>query len=634
MLKVQKHNVTLSLDESSLSFGISADGFSWVSQGKKPYVTIRKKVGKKYIKIRKLLTSAKEKSFSSDDGKITARLSGFSAFGKSPFTLVCTAEITEESRVVFSVKAENETDLSVASVYFPGAFNAVEYSSGYAVEPVRQGFIMPDGYHKNPVGKRVMFILEREINTGDWYHPFFGRVCGGHGYSAILETPYDAKAVSQKGKNDSFLTGVNWLSSLGKLSYERRLRLDFFSKGDYNSVAKNFRAYLKETGQFVSIADKIERNPNIAYLVGAPVLHHRIYTHIQPKSDFYKKHGQNIILYSTFEQRAKELEKIKSLGLDRLYIHTDGWGIEGYDNQHPYVLPPNEKAGGRDGMKKLADKCLELGYCFGLHDQYRDFYYDCKYYDKNLAVMNIDGSNPYCDIWDGGAHSWLCSTQALGFVERTYNELKSYGIHIGGSYLDVFGVVAGDECFNPNHRATREESIKERGKCFDFLNENGIIPSSEEAASQLMDKLALVHHAPYQVTPQGGGKAVGIPVPLTSLVYHDCVFVPWVSGGKNGWGIPNTDNSKLHCVLNSGTPYFYPHKYVEKPTAHEELKAEAELRAEIENAKELAAIQARLYDKEMIKHEFVGGNLRVQRAVYSDSTVITVDFDKDEYTIE
>ncbi len=634
MLKVQQHNVTLSLDERTLSFRITADGFTWISQGRKPYLTLRKKAGKKYIKMRQLLTSAKKKEFSADGGKITARLGGFSFLGERPFTLVCSTEITAESRVVFSVKAENETDMSVASVYFPGAFNAEKYSEGYAVEPVRQGFIMPDGYKKNYIGKRLLFILEREINTGDWYHPFYGRVCDRHGYSAILETPFDAKAVSQKGRNNSLLTGVNWSSSLGKVSYERRVRFDLFSNGDYNSVAKNFRAYLKETGQFVSITDKIARNPNVSYLVGAPVLHHRIYTHIQPKSDFYKKHGQNIILYATFEQRARELEHIKSLGLDRLYIHTDGWGIEGYDNQHPYVLPPNEQAGGWDGMKKLADKCLEIGYCFGIHDQYRDFYYDCKHYDEDLAVMNIDGSHPYCDIWDGGAHSWLCSTQALGFVERTYNELKAHGVHIGGSYLDVFGVVSGDECFNPKHRVTREESIQARGKCFDFLTDNGIIPSSEEGASQLMDKLALVHHAPYQVTPQGGGKAVGIPVPLTSLVYHDCVFVPWVSGGKNGWGIPNTDNSKLHCALNAGTPYFYPHKYIEKPKAHEELVDDKKLKAEIENAKELAAIQAKLYDKEMVRHEFVGGNLRVQKAYYSDGTVITVDFDKDVYTVE
>ena len=219
MLKVQQHNVTLSLDERTLSFRITADGFTWISQGRKPYLTLRKKAGKKYIKMRQLLTSAKKKEFSLDGGKITARLGGFSFLGERPFTLVCSAEITAESRVVFSVKAENETDMSVASVYFPGAFNAEKYSEGYAVEPVRQGFIMPDGYNKHYVGKRILFILEREINTGDWYHPFYGRVCDRHGYSAILETPFDAKAVSQKDRIIKFLSLTNYIKP--SASYEK-----------------------------------------------------------------------------------------------------------------------------------------------------------------------------------------------------------------------------------------------------------------------------------------------------------------------------------------------------------------------------------------------------------------------------
>ena len=40
----------------------------------------------------------------------------------------------------------------------------------------------------------------------------------------------------------------------------------------------------------------------------------------------------------------------------------------------------------------------------------------------------------------------------------------------------------GDECFNPKHRVTREQSMKYREECFDMLNEKGLIMSSEEPA--------------------------------------------------------------------------------------------------------------------------------------------------------
>ena len=166
------------------------------------------------------------------------------------------------------------------------------------------------------------------------------------------------------------------------------------------------------------------------------------------------------------------MKRLKALGLKKLYIHTDGWGKDGYDNKHPYILPPCEEAGGWDGFRKFSEVCRELGFVFALHDQYRDYYYDSPVFDKEKAVTNIDGTNPYCSIWDGGEHSYLCSEFALDAVKRTYSELEEHGVDVQGAYLDVFSIMQGDECFHKEHRLTREESMKFRGECFDYLNEN------------------------------------------------------------------------------------------------------------------------------------------------------------------
>lgn len=179
-----------------------------------------------------------------------------------------------------------------------------------------------------------------------------------------------------------------------------------------------------------------------------------------------------------------------------------------------------------------------------------------------------------------------------------------------GAYLDVFSVMNGDECFHPNHTITREESIKHRAECFDYLHEKGLIMSSEEPAMQLLNHLALVHHGPYTLRPQVNGAAVGIPVPLGSLVFHDCIMIPW--DWWNNWGIPKGESSSLHCALNAGMPYFHP--YVEKDmklgkdprSADADLLEEESLRAEIERVKALSELQAKLYNQEMIKHEFLG----------------------------
>lgn len=631
-------NIKLTFSPVTGDYEIKHNGFSWVSDGRRPYIILRQKVGKRYISTFRPLQSALKKQVETTENRVICRYSHFVAFGKLlDFTLICTAEITGDDTVEFSLRAENETGFDVQAIYFPAPFNSKEKGKiSYHVDAMRQGFLLPDGYKKNFLSTFGFAHYLRKINTGDCYMPFWGRVCDGHGFCAIVETPYDACMFSSFGKHGAFVNSVHWSSSLGKLSYKRKIRFVFHSECDYNTLAKDYRAYLKETGQFVSIDEKIEKNPNIRRLLGCPVLHHKIYSQIRPASKFYDPNGTNTFLYATFEARAEQMQKIKAAGLEKLYIHTDGWGEQGYDNNHPYILPPCPQAGGWDGLKTLADTCRELGYIFALHDQYRDFYYSSPAYDREKAVTNIDGSHPYCSIWDGGEHTFLCAAQAPAFVKKTYGELEAHGVDVQGAYLDVFSVVPGDECFHPDHPATREESIRYRGECFDYLNDKGLILSSEEPAMQLLDKIALVHHGPYTLRPQEDGAPVGIPVPLGSLVFHDCVMIPW--NWWHNWGIPKGEDGILHCALNAGMPYFHPFAQTDMKIGNDnrsadmELLSDAALQAEIKRVLPLAALQEKLYNQEMVRHEFLGSTRR-QRATYADGTTVTVDFEKGTYTV-
>jgi len=636
---MKNSTVEVKLNERTGDYEIVHGGFSWVSDGRRPYITVRKKMGKKYVSTYRPLYSALSKKFSYSEHKITSRLSGFIAFGKKlDFTLVLTCEIIDDNTVEFSLRAENETGYDISTVYFPAPFNSKHKGkfSSYHVDSMRQGFILPDGYTYNFISTFSYANYPRKINTGECYMPVWGRVCDGHSFTAIVETPYDACMFSSFGKHSAFVNSVRWLSSLGGLEYERKIRFIFHEKGDYNTVAKDYRSYLFASGNFVSIDDKIKSNKNIEKLIGCPVLHHKIYSKINEKSSFYDKDGTNEILYATFYERAEQLKKMKALGLDKLYIHTDGWGKNGYDNDHPYILPPCEKAGGYDGLRELSEVSRSLGYIFALHDQYRDFYYSSPVFDMDKAVMNIDGSHPYCSIWDGGEHTFLCASQALGFVKKTYSELEEHGVDVQGAYLDVFSVMNGDECFNPKHKLSREQSIACRAECFDYLNSKGLIMSSEEPAMQLLNHIALVHHGPFSLRPQVNGQAIGVPIPLASLVFHDCVMVPWNWYGN--WGIPKGDNGDLYCALYAGMPYFNPYGTsvskigTDERTGDGKLLDDESLKREIARVKPLAELQAKLYNKEMTRHEFLG-SYRRQRAEYSDGTAVEIDLDAGVYKI-
>jgi len=102
-------------------------------------------------------------------------------------------------------------------------------------------------------------------------------------------------------------------------------------------------------------------------------------------------------------------------------------------------------------------------------------------------------------------------------------------------------------------------------------------------------------------------------------VYHDAIMLPWSVNidGKGGWGIPDGDSSVLHALMNAGMPY---------------LSLEPSER-ELATVRTLCQIQEKLALQEMVSHQFLDDSRRRQRVAYADGTTITVDFDKDEYTI-
>ena len=172
------NDIKLNFNTFSGNYEIVHNGFSWISDGRKPYITIRKKIGDKHIAVFRPFRSALKKKTDFSEKRIVTRYSDFTAFGKKlPFTIVCTAEITGEATVEFSLKAENEAGYDIQAVFFPAPFNSKSKGkNSYHVDPMRQGFILHDGYKKNFATIFGYTHIKRPINTGDCYMPVWGRV--------------------------------------------------------------------------------------------------------------------------------------------------------------------------------------------------------------------------------------------------------------------------------------------------------------------------------------------------------------------------------------------------------------------------------------------------------------------------
>lgn len=515
----------------------------------------------------------------------------------------------ETGELAFEVNASGDTHLQISRLAFPAAFEyGAKEGEGYTVLPRMQGTLVP-------AGSRIQ-IANGQIQERDGYMSFFGQVRGRQGYIGIFETPWEAYYAIPEDMVQPF-----FIESMGTIRYARKMLYAFLDGGcDYVRIAKYYRSYVINRDIFVSLREKIARNPNIAKLIGTPIIHTGIAIHICKQSVFYvegdDRHNDN---YTSFEQVGKYLTALHDNGLEKAYLHLDGWGNHGYDNLHPDIFPPHEAAGGAEGMKALSETTRKLGFLFGIHDQYRDYYYDAESFDINNAITCADGSHPFWSVWNGGPQTVLCQTLAPDYVQRNYNEFERLGIKLDGSYLDVYSIVGLDECVNPDHPMTREECARLRGRCFSILMERGIIPQSEEAMDTIIPYIAFCHHAPYYTTQWEGGDAVGIPVPLFSLVYHDALIVPWFGGigARGGWGIPNNDNGYMHAILNGDTVYCNI----------------GNTREDIDYMRPVLDLHSRVALQEMVNHEFIDGNIRHQRSVFADGTTVEVNFDTDEYRI-
>lgn len=521
-----------------------------------------------------------------------------------------------------------EEGLSVKKVRWPGEMSFEKASrSWYSVLNHQQGLLVPNDWET----ALDHVVFNGFFETAGAYMPWFGQVKDREGYIAICETPWNAGYTAEHPADGPYShVGIYYEPSLGKMDYRRVLRYTLLSDCDYNDLCKVYRAYVRETGHLRTLAEKAAQNPSVDRLIGCSFVHTGIKTVVQPDSDFFDPENPEKNNHCTpFSKRTEEIKLLHNMGVEKLYLHLDGWAQPGYDNCHPDYSPACIEAGGWEGMKELADTMHECGYLFGIHDQYRDFYKSAKSFDENYACRLTDGTIPEHHRWAGGPQSYLCATQAPYYLKRNFAALFENGIELDGAYLDVFTCNEGDECTNPEHRMTRRECYEYRGQCFSWLLAHGILSSSEEVSDWAIPSLVFCHYAPYSfMMKRPGLPKDGIPVPLFNLVYHDCVIEPWMMDKAS-----ENDDYMLYALLNGGAPYLLRDAaYLNTDGSFEgdELLALEEM---IRRSKTVSALHEKIAKCEMVRHRMNPENWWIQETEFSDGTKVKVDFKNQTYEI-
>ena len=166
------------------------------------------------------------------------------------------------------------------------------------------------------------------------------------------------------------------------------------------------------------------------YITVAPHLAGALPNLPNPPSPFLKELSDRVIADiwgGTFAENAAWLPELNSYGMERLAIFNHSWQRGGYDNEYPTVLPANKGLGGDEQLKKYADTAKSLGYLWGLHENYVDFYPNSEAWKPDDVSLQPDGKP---------TPAWLNVVQSYGYKPTA---IVPYAQKYGKEIHDRFG---------------------------------------------------------------------------------------------------------------------------------------------------------------------------------------------------
>jgi hypothetical protein len=562
--------------------------------------------------------------------KITLRQWPGPTQGDIDLTLYLTLALEgRDEELVFDVAADEGAAI-VRQLDWPTALDARDVD--HTLLSNGRGNLLPRGWpaeylpmHRITDGKvdpADHSVLQSHV-IESWSMSWWGFQKGKSAMMVIIETPDDASYRFSHPAGGPTVIGPRWLATLGRFGYMRGGRMCFFEQGNYVTLAKRYRRHAMETGLFVSLKEKMARTPIIGELIGTPQTRISILRDVSPQSDRYQEATHYRL--TSFDERAGQLRELKARGIERTLVLISGWPHHGYDHQHPDPLPPPEAAGGWAGLKRLTDTCIELGYPFIFHDQYRDYYVDAPSYQTQFAIHEEDeslppkafpgsrfgdfkeGRIPFMSHWDGGKQTYLNARHQAGHLRKNYQLFFDHGIRPQGIYIDVIGYVTPDEDFNPEHPTTRSDAMRGQAEMLHWSRQNLGVTITEAGSDWVIPYVDSVN--------QSGGTGKCVPLPLYNLVYHDAVIISY-GGGRDG-----SLTGLRQGILYGGMPA------LPITLPDDGGKALALIR-------QMAAVQKRVALVEMTSHQFLDEERRQERTTYADGTTITVDWTDDTVTVE
>jgi len=424
--------------------------------------------------------------------------------------------------------------MSFVELEYPCRVGALrtDVDEGYLVVPFWQGSIVPCTTGTFKQVPRVPFWAWDDmpwrdpgvidLPTYEWNGismPFHGVVKGSSAWVGIFDTELDCgircvlncnlqPKYDRVGKVTPFkerlaVCSPYWRSEKGHFAYPRSMSIRMLPGGDYVTAAKTYRKVAQEKRLAISLHEKIDRNPNIDSIIGAPLIN------LNGGYPWYIDYPAYRYTWNNVRQLIDDMNQ--TLGLERALLCL--W--IGYQHYPPDSYPFHPSNGTVEELADVVRHGRERNFLICFYHGYPALLDHAENFDVNLSRrMNRKGE----------IHSRWGRNCAANFLEFAKKNLPP-SIRDSGQvadYTDMLTAGALAECWDPNHPLTRSQDRRAKEELLEYINGLGLFTGSENPRGWAVPLMAYAKNG-----NMGGNHPIlnCFRVPLFNLVYKDCMVM-------------------------------------------------------------------------------------------------------------
>lgn len=417
---------------------------------------------------------------------------------------------------------------------------------------------------------------------------------------------------------------------------------ELWKDATYSDMARVYRNYQLNHG-YMTLKEKL--TPELEYALAAPNIRIRMGWKPVPCLIHEQtiENEPDMHVACTFDDVINLMEGYKTAGIEKAVFCLVGWNVSGHDGRWPQAFPVEERFGGEERLKKLIARAGELGYVVACHTNSTDAYSIANNFDINDVILNSNGERETQDpLWAGGRTYGLCPKRGYELGVETLRGVAKLGFR-GMHYIDVITCAIAKQCFDSTHPLNKRQACEWNDKLFNEAAGMFGAVGSEGAYDHSIKNCDYALYVSFRdfADETSGYDLCDRVVPFWQMVYHGIVASNPYTRTVNATASKNKDDL-LKIIEFGGIPQMYYYARFVTGTGFsdwigkgdfgcsnaEEIAYSAECvkkAADIHN--ELAYLQYEF----MENHQEVAPN--VFEITYSDSSVVTVDYNKKTYSL-